>query len=79
MIQTTPISKGTKTKAIYEKNRIFSKNKNGTFGKWIEKMEIHKDNTNVVICKYSLYLEYENKDIEKMSDVEKRKVYLLRE
>jgi len=42
-------------------------------------MEIHKDNTNVVICKYSLYLEYENKDIEKMSDVEKRKVYLLRE
>ena len=37
------------------------KAKNGTFGKWIEKIGIDRDSANVAIRRYSLYLEAEVK------------------
>ena len=37
------------SKAIYEANQIFAKNRNGTFGKWIEKIGIDRDSANVAI------------------------------
>ena len=52
------------SKAIYEANQIFAKNRNGTFGKWIEKIGIDRDSANVAIRRYSLYLEAKVKGIE---------------
>lgn len=52
------------SKAIYEANQIFAKNRNGTFGKWIEKIGIDRDSANVAIRRYNLYLEAETKGIE---------------
>lgn len=52
------------SKAVYEANQIFAKNRNGTFGKWIEKIGIDRDSANVAIRRYSLYLEAKVKGIE---------------
>lgn len=57
------------SKAIYEANQIFAKNRNGTFGKWIEKIGIDRDSANVAIRRYSLYLEAEVKGIEEPKKV----------
>lgn len=57
------------SKAIYEANQIFAKNRNGTFGKWIEKIGIDRDSANVAIRRYSLYLEAEIKGIEEPKKV----------
>lgn len=57
------------SKAIYEANQIFAKNKNGTFGKWIEKIGIDRDSANVAIRRYGLYLEAEVKGIEEPKKV----------
>ena len=57
------------SKAIYEANQIFAKNRNGTFGKWIEKIGIDRDSANVAIRRYGLYLEAETKGIEKPQKV----------
>ncbi len=57
------------SKAIYEANQIFAKNRNGTFGKWIEKIGIDRDSANVAIRRYGLYLEAEVKGIEEPKKV----------
>ena len=57
------------SKAIYEANQIFAKNRNGTFGKWIEKIGIDRDSANVAIRRYGLYLEAEIKGIEEPKKV----------
>jgi hypothetical protein len=57
------------SKAIYEANQIFAKNRNGTFGKWIEKIGIDRDSANVAIRRYSLYLEAKVKGIEEPKKV----------
>ena len=57
------------SKAIYEANQIFAKNRNGTFGKWIEKIGIDRDSANVAIRRYNLYLEAEVKGIEEPKKV----------
>lgn len=57
------------SKAIYEANKIFAKNRNGTFGKWIEKIGIDRDSANVAIRRYGLYLEAEVKGIEEPKKV----------
>ena len=57
------------SKAIYEANQIFAKNRNGTFGKWIEKIGIDRDSANVAIRRYSLYLEAKIKGIEEPKKV----------
>ena len=57
------------SKAIYEANQIFAKNRNGTFGKWIEKIGIDRDSANVAIRRYNLYLEAEVKGIEEPTKV----------
>lgn len=57
------------SKAIYEANQIFAKNRNGTFGKWIEKIGIDRDSANVAIRRYNLYLEAEIKGIEEPKKV----------
>ena len=57
------------SKAIYEANQIFAKNRNGTFGKWIEKLGVDRDSANVAIRRYSLYLEAEVKGIEEPKKV----------
>ncbi len=57
------------SKAIYEANQIFAKNRNGNFGKWIEKIGIDRDSANVAIRRYNLYLEAEVKGIEEPKKV----------
>ena len=57
------------SKAIYEANQIFAKNRNGTFGKGIEKIGIDRDSANVAIRRYNLYLEAEVKGIEEPKKV----------
>ena len=57
------------SKAIYEANQIFAKNRNGTFGKWIEKLGVDRDSANVAIRKYSLYLKYQTKGLEEPEKV----------
>ena len=57
------------SKAIYEANQIFAKNRNGTFGKRIEKIGIDRDSANVAIRRYNLYLEAEVKGIEEPKKV----------
>ena len=57
------------SKAVYEANQIFAKNRNGTFGKWIEKIGIDRDSANVAIRRYGLYLEAEVKGIEEPKKV----------
>lgn len=56
-------------KAIYEANQIFANNRNGSFGKWIEKLGIDKDGAYIAIRKYLLYLEYENKGLKEPKKV----------
>lgn len=57
------------SRAIYEANQIFAKQRVGTFGKWIEKIGIDRDSANVAIRRYSLYLEAEVKGIEEPKKV----------
>ena len=57
------------SQSIYEANQIFAKNRNGTFGKWIEKIGIDRDSANVAIRRYSLYLEAKVKGIEEPKKV----------
>lgn len=45
------------SKAIYIANQIFARKNTGKFGKWIEKLNIHRDTANIAIRRYQLFLE----------------------
>ena len=51
------------SEAIFQGNLIFSNNRNGNFGKWIEELGISRETANTAIRRYTLFKERDNKKI----------------
>ncbi len=51
------------SEAIFQGNLIFSNNRNGSFGKWIEELGISRETANTAIRRYTLFKERDNKRI----------------
>ena len=51
------------SEAIYKGNLIFSNNRNGNFGKWLEELGISRETGNTAIRRYELYMEISNKKV----------------
>ena len=51
------------SQAIYEGNKIFSNNRNGNFGKWVNQLGISRETANTWIRRYTLYEDKKNEKI----------------
>ncbi len=51
------------SKSIYEGNKIFSNNRNGNFGKWVNHLGISRETANTAIRRYTLYEDKKNEKI----------------
>ena len=48
------------SRAIYEGNKIFSNNRNGNFGKWVDQLGISRETANTFVRRYTLYEDKKN-------------------
>ncbi len=51
------------SRAIYEGNKIFSNNRNGNFGKWVDQLGISRETANTFVRRYTLYEDKKNEKI----------------
>ena len=51
------------SRAIYEGNKIFSNNRNGNFGKWVDRLGISRETAYTFIRRYNLYEDKKNEKI----------------